>query len=134
MIDDSSQTIRPNNNLNEVLMAGEEDAVQGEAEGELFGEGEAEVPEVIDVADEDLEQAEDQDREGAAARVLPDPGDPTTSQIEDHRAKGHIPYRSWCKECVAGRSTGEPHRRRTGGRSVCVFSFDYLYLDKAGGC
>ena len=133
MIDDSSQTIRPHNNLKEVLVAGEADAVQDEEEGELFGEGDAEVPEVIDVADEDLEQAEDQDREGAAARILPDPGNPTTSQIEDHRAKGHIPYRTWCKECVEGRSTGEPHRRRTGERSVCVLSFDYLYLDKAGG-
>ena len=74
MINDSSQTIRPNNNLNEVLVAGEADVVQDEAVGELIeGEGEAEVPEVIDVDDEDQEQAEDEDREGAAARVLPDP-------------------------------------------------------------
>ena len=34
---------------------------------------------------------------------------------------------------MEGRSTGEPHRKRTGTRSVCVFSFDYLYLDKSGG-
>ena len=65
-------------------------------------------------------------------RTLPDPGDPTPSQLEDHRANGHVPYRSWCRACVEGRSTGEQHRRRDGPRDICVFSFDYLFLDKDG--
>ena len=85
-----------------------------------------------------VEQAEDEldvqdgDCEGASARVLPDPGEPTASQMEDHRASGHIPYRSWCRECVEGRATGEQHRKRRGTRTVCVFSVDYLFLDKTG--
>ena len=74
----------------------------------------------------------DDDGEAPAARVLPDPGEPTASQMEDHRACGHIPYRSWCRECVEGRSTGEQHRKRKGARSLCVFSFDYLFLDRTG--
>ena len=49
---------------------------------------------------------EDDDHEGADARILPDPGEPTPSQVEDHRASGHIPYRAWCRECVEGRGTG----------------------------
>ena len=65
-------------------------------------------------------------------RVLPTPGDPTDAQREEHRASGHIPYRTWCEECVASRATGELHRRRTGERTTCVFAFDYLYLSKSG--
>ena len=70
--------------------------------------------------------------EEAQTRVLPDPGEPTASQVEDHRASGHIPYRSWCPECFSGRGTGEQHRKRKGERDVCVFSFDYLFLDAGG--
>ena len=64
--------------------------------------------------------------------MLPDPGEPTASQVEDHRAFGHVPCRTWCAECVKGRPTGEQHRHRKGDRKICVFSFDYLYLDKSG--
>ena len=78
------------------------------------------------------DEPESEDHEGAEGRVLPDPGEPTASQVEDHRANGHIPFRSWCRECVAGRGTGEQHRKRTGDRAVCVFSFDYLFLDASG--
>ena len=126
--------VRPNKLIEKVLVA-----EVGSGEEEVLGEEliedqiEAVEPEVIDVADEDLEgHGEESDHEGADARVLPDPGEPTDAQKEDHRAKGHIPYRSWCKECVEGRSIGEPHRQRSGTRAVCVFSFDYLFLDKTG--
>ena len=95
--------LRPHHHNEEVLMAGgeqEEDDL-----GELLAEDKKDgVPEVVDVGegnDDDEEDPDDQDCEGAAARVLPDPGEPTASQIEDHRACGHVPYRSWCK----GRST-----------------------------
>ncbi len=63
-------------------------------------------------------------------RVLPDPGQPTQSEIEEHRID-HLPYRSWCPECVAGRATGEQHRARRGLRAVPVFSFDYLFITKS---
>ena len=65
-------------------------------------------------------------------RVLPTLGNPTDAQREEHLASGHIPYRTWCEECVASRATGEPHRGRTGERTTCVFAFDYFYLSKSG--
>ena len=55
-------------------------------------------------ADDDDPASED--CEGAEARVLPDPGEPTASQVEDRGANGHLPYRSWCAECYEGRATG----------------------------
>ena len=133
-----SQLISPNYHIETVLVADE--VVGNEVMGEIEEEGEAlqedldkaEEPEVIDVDDGRVECAADQEPEGADARILPDPGEPTDGQREEHRAMGHIPYRSWCKECVQGRSTGEPHRQRTAPRTICVFSFDYLFLDKAG--
>ena len=128
--------ISPSKPSNEVLMA------------DVVGEGSSDAKSDDLFADEtgvdvakgsgSEEQAEgepdiqDDDCEGASKRVLPDPGEPTASQMEDHRASGHIPYRSWCRECVEGRATGEQHRKRKGARTVCVFSFDYLFLDKTG--
>jgi len=76
--------------------------------------------------------ADDDDLKGAAHKVLPDPGEPTTAEVEDHRACGHVPYRSWCAECVESRGVGEPHRTRKDQRLVCVFAFDYLFIGKDG--
>ena len=78
------------------------------------------------------ENAEGDDAEGADHKLLPDPGEPTVTQIEDHEACGHSPYRSWCDACYFGRGCGEQHRKRTGTKSICVFAFDYLLLDKSG--
>ena len=84
------------------------------------------------VNDSETLREEPDDPEGAGHRVSPDPGEPTASQVEDHRACGHWPYRSWCAECVRGRGGCEQHRRRTEARAIGVFSFDYLHLDEAG--
>ncbi len=72
------------------------------------------------------------EHEGAPRRILPDPGEPTASQVEAHRAEGHVPYRSWCKWCLSGRATGEQHRCRRSERRICVFSFDYVFYDEKG--
>ena len=82
----------------------------------------------VSLSDKDCEELEIEER----CRVLPTPGNPTSSQREDHSASGHLPYRAWCEECVAARATGEQHRRRTERRTVCVLAFEYLFLDKSG--
>ena len=75
--------------------------------GEDGEDTEAEVQDVVE-RDEEVENGVgregqdadddpgDEDHEAAEGKVLPDPGEPTASQVEDHRANGHIPYRSWC--------------------------------------
>ena len=104
------------------------DEIFGQAVQDSQEEGEAKHPDGVEVT---LSDGEDID-ETVKQRILPDPGEPTASQREDHRASGHITYRSWCEECVAGRATGEQHRRRKEARRVCIFAFDYLFLDKSG--
>jgi hypothetical protein len=88
----------------------------------------AEGPNGVETTLSDGEELE----ETVKQRILPDPGEPTASQREDHRAEGHITFRSWCEDCVAGRATGEQHRKRKEARRICIFVFDYLFLDEAG--
>ena len=97
------------------------------------GDPSAEVgpPDLVDEGD-DVEATEDKDfecQECVPARILPDPGQPTQKQLEDHRVD-HLPFRSWCPECVAGRATGEQHQKRTEEKRIPTFSMDYLYLTK----
>ncbi len=63
-------------------------------------------------------------------RILPDPGQPTERQREEHRVY-HWPYRSWCKHCVEGRCTGEHHRGVPDERKTYpMLCFDYLFFTK----
>jgi len=96
---------------------------------ELFGPDD--VNDAVDASEQQWPE-EQSDHEGAQFKVSPDPGEPTVSQVEDHRACGHCPYRSWCSECIRARGGGEQHRKRTEAKAICVFSFDYLFLDEAG--
>ena len=128
-------SLRPTPTTDKVFMATGVESEDQKDDDELFGRedktAEPEVIDVEDVVDEEAGQGHEHP-EGAPARVLPDPGDPTDAQREDHRACGHVPYRSWCRACVEGRSTGEQHRARKVKRDFCVFTFDYLFLDAGG--
>ena len=57
---------------------------------------------------------------------------PSASEVEDHR-KSHLPYRSWCRECVMGRGLGEPHRSHTQvEHTVPRVGIDYWYITTGG--
>ena len=140
--------VRPSYNTEELFVAEAEadapGATQVTSEDEDLFANAPRVPEetsINDGGDEDRfscqpcnapGDVEADEQDAVTSRILPDPGEPTDGQREEHRASGHIPYRSWCSDCVGARGTGEQHRTRTGERRVCVFSFDYLFLDKAG--
>ena len=69
-------------------------------------------------------------------RMSPDPGQPTSKQVEDHR-KSHLPYRLWCKYCVMGRGMNDAHRKKGKGvkteekeTAVPRMSLDYFYLSE----
>ena len=115
---------------NDEDLFGNDDAV----EADNVGPGEETHAPVIpgDALDDNVDLDEDVQVENAENRILPCPNEPTPSHIEDHRAEGHIPYRNWCSECVRARWTGDQHRKRRDRRGICVFSFDYLHLDKTG--
>ena len=55
--------------------------------------------------------------------------DPRPSQEEvDEHMKSHIPYRSWCHHCVAGRGVNDSHIRGSEESDVPVIGMDYFYL------
>ena len=88
----------------------------------------AEPPDLV-AGEPRVEEAEE-DQECVESRILPDPGQPTQKQLEDHRID-HLPYRSWCPWCVAARATGEQHRKRLEEKRITTFSMDYLFLTKS---
>ena len=72
-----------------------DDPYIGENDAELFGNPDGEdagVP-LGETSGDDAEE----DFANVKGRVLPSPGNPTQSQDGDHRAQGHIPYRTWCR-------------------------------------
>ena len=91
-----------------VVEDGSDDGAEEQAAEERVEDAVEDAGSVEQVEDESIADASGEE---ATARVLPDPGEPTAGQMEDPRACGHIPYRSWCRECVEGRSTGEQHRK-----------------------
>jgi hypothetical protein len=75
----------------------------------------------------DVEEEQGEVRE---VRIPRSPDDPTRAQVEEHRARAHLPYRSWCGHCVDGRKKNPPHFRTTGSaeRDVPQVCLDYSFL------
>ena len=92
-----------------------------ELEQQAAEEGEGEAME--------LDEKEDEE-DCAPVRLAPDPGAPTAEEVENHRTT-HLPYRSWCEDCVKGRGSGERHRSGPAGR-VPVIACDYLIVTGRG--
>eukprot|EP00971_Amphidinium_carterae_P138391 2742294-Amphidinium_carterae.1 len=84
--------------------------------------------------DEDMGVAEHHDDlhgdEAVAAdiKMRRTPLEPTRRERELHEANGHIPYRSWCASCVAGRGRADAHHR---GRTptTSTVDLDYAYIE-----
>ena len=54
---------------------------------------------------------------------------PTKAQIEEHCQRAHLPYRSWCEECVRGRKKNPPHKRvHDRERDMPCVCLDYCFL------
>ena len=65
---------------------------------------------------------------GEPAKTLPTPISPPTIELEAHNAT-HIPFRTWCKWCVAGRKPNPHHRRKTdAARDVPMLVGDYCFV------
>ena len=74
-------------------------------------------------------EEEEQDEEEALVAKLPrSPTAPTAAERAAH-APCHLPYRSWCDECVAGRRDNPPHRAvECEENSVPEVMMDYCFV------
>ena len=70
-----------------------------------------------------------QDQPQRQVRQQRDPGQPTAEERRLHDLT-HLPYRSWCRDCVRGRGYAHPHRSLGEGadRPVPTVSMDYFYM------
>ena len=58
------------------------------------------------------------------------PVGPTRQEREDHNAAGHVPYRSWCRACVAGRGRSDAHlTSRSFVSATTTIGIDHGYLE-----
>ena len=71
---------------------------------------------------------EDQE-DGQPAQPLVRPDRPTPEMIAAHEVS-HLPYRSWCRACVAGRGRAFQHKASTQYSTIPVVSMDYLYFNE----
>ena len=69
------------------------------------------------------------EEEGQQAHPLARPDRPTPEMIAAHEVS-HVPYRSWCRACVAGRGRAFQHKASGQESTVPVVSMDYLYFNE----
>jgi hypothetical protein len=104
----------------------EEEAADTAAEAEE----EAAAPRSTAEAEEEAaDKAAEAEEEAAVPRIPRDPGQPTTKEIDEHAAT-HLPFRSWCSECVRGRKKNPAHYKQLPSEEGAVPSvhLDYCFL------
>lgn len=53
---------------------------------------------------------------------------PSAAEVEMHEMT-HVPFRSWCKHCVAGKAKSYPHKSGAGDEgSIPKVSMDYMFM------
>ena len=78
--------------------------------------------------DVDVEAAEDEPTITQAPRGMPSPSQPTAEEIALHWLT-HLPYRSWCKWCVAAKRPSSPHLSLPPHtREIPLLCADYCYV------
>ena len=72
------------------------------------------------------------EEEVADLKIAADLAQPSAADVAEHRVT-HMPYRSWCKHCVAGRGLGEQRGRHVGRRrDIPRVGIDYWFITCGG--
>ena len=64
--------------------------------------------------EEEHKECEGETEEGRNPRFRNPPSAPTAQERAAHEVT-HVPFRQWCKQCVAGRGTSHGHRKQKNG-------------------
>ena len=77
-------------------------------------------------------EVEIKDEDAEPLKIAPSPPQPSQADIEDHRV-AHVPYRSWCPECVEGRGLGEQRGRHASrAHDTPLVGIDYFFITEHG--
>ena len=74
---------------------------------------------------------ETQEEDVEPMKVMPTPYVPTQSEIDDH-CIDHLPYRTWCRECVEGFGREDGHSCTEKEHLIPIVSMDYVFLSRRG--
>jgi len=79
-------------------------------------------------------EVEEEPEESRVPKAKRAPDEPTNEEIRLHEVT-HVPYRSWCPCCVAGRGRADPHLKTTfEDKAVAGVHVNYWFLrDEHGG-
>ena len=129
MADDPA--VRPQDNLSgrhENEMANEHEASEQSAQLGTEDETSKEVESAKAVADEDVECEEDSNEAAQTKRMFA-PSAPSRQEALEH-ACTHVPYRSWCPHCVAGKAKSKKHQSsgQMAESEVPVVAMDYAFM------
>ena len=105
--------------------------LSNEADGEEVGMGQESCrPCGAEVTGVEEEETEDGSRR---PKMKKRPHEPTRMEIEEHRVT-HLPYRSWCPECVKARGKEDGHGQEEGReRGVPRVHIDYWFMRDSPG-
>ena len=99
----------------------EESDREGSGGASGSGDGRADT---VKAREDDIEGPE----EAVVAKPARDPHAPSQAERDAHEAT-HLPFRSWCAECVSGRRDNPPHTRRAPEeRLVPEVLMDYAFV------
>ena len=75
------------------------------------------------------EDDDNDDKSHMPPRMLTYPSMPSRQEVQEHNIT-HLPFRSWCPFCVAGKATCAPHRRGVGHNddAVPLVAFDDCFM------
>ena len=107
----------------------EEEEVEEKEREEDREEEEAEVAETGSIEDEDMEVQAWGTASAQKAAAIKRPRAPTKEERQAHRDAVHLPFSSWCKNCVRGKSKRPAHKKikKTRVREVPTFHVDYMF-------
>ncbi len=127
-MNDVGACVRPPGNHDMVNYGIEDEQIDDKRRDDRGHDGDEDKNETETMVEEAPEQGGEEDEEPKAI-IMTDPGKPTAKEIEEHRVF-HIPYRSWCPQCVRGRGKEDHHKRvdRT-EQQYPLISKDYAFMN-----
>ena len=93
--------------------------------------GSTNFEEQVSYKDEYFTVEEDEQQQAVPAKGLKSPDQPTPQERAEHNLT-HLPFRSWCKQCIQNKSKSDAHRRQQRNSKAPVVQFDICYFKSLG--
>ena len=93
--------------------------------------GSTNFEEQVSYKDEYFTIEEEEQQQAVPAKGLKSPDQPTPQERAEHNLT-HLPFRSWCKQCVQNKSKANAHPRQRRNSRAPVVQFDFCYFKSLG--